>query len=234
MQLMAAISPGKICDQLKPFKKNFMMKLSAAGYWSSVLSIFFAIAYSVAQLLSEAKLIQHPQDLYWLLAPSLLLAPSFLVAMICLYFKADENKKLFTAIGVAFAILYCADVTLVYFSQLTVVIPAQLKNTINEKQVLLFDRKTFLMAVDCLGYFFMSLSTLFAAFAFQKENKWLYRGLLYNGLLLPVLILAFFYPVFYYVGALWMITFPLAMVNAAKLFNNKAELSFKMKLSYEH
>ena len=92
--------------------------------------------------------------------------------MICLHYKAGENKKLFTAIDVAFAILYCADVTLVYFSQLTNVIPAQLKNEINEKQVLLFDRRTFLMAIDCLGYFFMSFSTLFAAFAFQKENKW--------------------------------------------------------------
>jgi hypothetical protein len=211
-----------------------MKRLRAIGYWSSMLSLLFATAYSVPQLLSEARLLPHPQDLYWLFVPSLLLAPSFLIAMICLHFKADENKKLFAAIGVAFAILYCADVTLVYFSQLTVVIPAQLENEINEKQVLLFDRRTFLMAIDCIGYFFMSLSTLFAAFAFQREHKWLFRGLLYNGLLLPVLILAFFFPVLYYIGALWMITFPLAMINAAKLFNHKAELSFKLKLIYEH
>ena len=202
-----------------------MIKLKQIGIWSSILSLIFAIAYCVPQLLTEAKLISHPQDLYWLFSPSLLLAPSFLVVMICLHYKASISKKLFTAIGVAFAILYCADVTLVYFSQLTVVIPAQLKNTVNEKQVLLFDRRTFLMAIDCLGYFFMSLSTLFAAFAFQSENKWLYRSLLYNGLLLPVLVLAFFYPVFYYVGALWMITFPLAMINAAALFNHKSHES---------
>jgi len=35
------------------------------------------------------------------------------------------------------------------------------------------------------------------------------------------LILAFFFPVFYYLGALWMITFPLAMLNAARLFRNQ-------------
>jgi hypothetical protein len=211
-----------------------MMNLKPLGFWSSILSLFFAIAYSVLQILSEVKLIPHPQDLYWLFAPSLFLAPSFLVAMICLHYKAGKDAKLFTAISIAFAILYCADITFVYFSQLTVVIPAQLKNEVNEKQVLLFDRRTFLMAVDCLGYFFMSLSTLFAALAFKAGNKWLYRGLLYNGLLLPVLILAFFYPVFYYVGALWMITFPMAMINAAKLFSGKAPSSFKIKLSYEH
>ena len=90
------------------------------------------------------------------------------------------------------------------------------------------------MAVDCLGYFFMSFSTLFTAFAFQKESKWLYRGLLYNGSLLPVLILAFFYPVFYYAGAIWMITFPLAMINAAKIFKNRTQSSLTMKIVYEH
>ena len=197
-----------------------MMNLKPIGFWASVLSVIFALAYSIPQILSEAKLIPHPQDLYWLFAPSLLLAPVFLIVMICLHYKAAASMRLFTAIGLAFAILYCADVTIVYFSQLTVVLPAQIKNEINEKQVLLFDRRTFLMAVDCLGYFFMSLSTLFSAFAFRSENKWLYHGMLYNGLLLPVLILAFFYPVFYYVGVLWMITFPLAMINAAKLFSD--------------
>lgn len=90
---------------------------------------------------------------------------------------------------------------------------------IDETNLLLFEPKTFLLAVDCLGYFFMSLSTFFAAFAFKdQKTKWLYRGLLYNGLLMPILVLAFFFPAFYYVGALWMLTFPLAMINAAKLF----------------
>src|SRR4030095_2330579 len=117
-------------------------------------------------------------------------------------------------------LLYAGDISLVYFSQLTVVIPQLLRSEITEMHVLAFRSKSFLMAVDCLGYFFMSLSTFFAAFAFEND-KWLFRGLLYNGLLLPVLILAFFYPFFYYVGALWMITFPMAMLNTAGLFRKK-------------
>ena len=178
------------------------------------------------------KIIPHPQDLFWLFLPSLFLAPVFLIAMICLHYSADNRLQLWTAIGAAFAVLYCADVTMVYFTQLTVVVPAQLKGQINEKEVLLFDRKTFLMAVDCLGYFFMSLSTFFAAFAFKK-SKWLYRGLLWNGALMPVLVLAFFYPVFYYAGAVWMITFPLAMINAGKFFSRDLQIKFKMNMQYE-
>lgn len=211
-----------------------MVGLKKIGSWASALSILFAVAYSLPQIASELKLIPHPQDLYWLFIPSLFLAPSFLIVMICLHYMAPGNLKLFTAIGAAMALLYCADVTLVYFSQVTVVIPAQLRNAADENQVFLFERNTFMMAVDCLGYFFMSLSTLFAAFSFRSQNKWLYRGLLYNGLLLPVLILAFFYPVFYYVGAIWMITFPLAMINAARLFITSKKFVFKLKPRYEY
>ena len=88
------------------------------------------------------------------------------------------------------------------------------------------------MAVDCLGYFFMSFSTFFAAFAFRK-NKWLFRGLLWNGALMPVLVLAYFYPTFYYIGAVWMIIFPLAMINAAKFFKRDSQTKFRISLEYE-
>ena len=208
------------------------LTINKIGLWSATLSVIFGLGYSIPQILSELKVIPHPQDLFWLFLPSLFLAPVFLISMICLHYAADAGLKICTAIGAAFAILYCADVSMVYFTQLSVVVPAQLQGQVSEKQVLLFDRKTFLMAVDCLGYFFMSLSTFFAAFAFRK-NKWLYRGLLWNGALMPILVLAYFYPVFYYVGAVWMITFPLAMISAVKFFKNDSQTKFKISVEYE-
>ena len=213
-----------------------MDKIKVIGRWSALLSLFFAIAYSVPQIFSELKLIPHPQDLVWLFLPSLFLAPAFLVTMICIHFFVDEDVKIWTAIATAFSILYTICATIVYFTQLTVIIPQLLRNEINETHVLAFHTKSFLMAIDCMGYFFMSISTVFAAFAFYKDknNKWLYRGLLYNGLLLPVLILAFFYPVFYYIGALWMVTFPVAIIQVANLFKKDQELSLHLKkIKYE-
>ncbi len=202
------------------------------GFWAAVLSVFFGLAYSVPQLLSTAKVLPHPQDLFWLFLPSLFLAPVFLITMICLHYAATASLRIWTAIGMSFAVLYCADVTMVYFTQLTVVIPTELKGDLHEKQVLLFDKQTFLTAVDCLGYFFMSISTFFAAFAF-KNSKWLCRGLLWNGALMPILVLAFFYPVFYYIGAVWMITFPMAMINAATFFKRDSRSKLKISLEYE-
>jgi hypothetical protein len=192
--------------------------VNKTGFIAAVLSLIFAFGYSIPQILSTLKILPNPYDLFWLFLPSLFLAPVFLITMICLHFAAGPDVKLWTAIGVAFAILYCGDVTFVYFTQLTVVVPDQLHGVIKER-VLLFERNTFLMAIDCLGYFFMSLSTFFAAFSYKKY-KWLFRGLFLNGALMPVLVLAFFYPVFYYVGALWLITFPLAMISAARFFKS--------------
>jgi hypothetical protein len=201
-----------------------MKQVSMIGYWSAWCAAFFACGYSVFQLMSTAGIIPHPQDLFWLFLPSLFLAPAFLITMICLHYVADGDQKIWTAIGVAFATLYAVCISIVYFSQLTVVIPMLLQSSIDETHVLAFVRKSFLMAVDCLGYFFMSLSMFFAALAFRHEayGKWLYRGLLWTGALLPILILAFFYPFFYYFGALWMVFFPLAMLNAAKFFRREA------------
>lgn len=197
-----------------------MTHLRTIGYYSALLSLIFAIGYAIPQILSSSGILPHPKDLFWLFLPSLFLGPAFLATMVCLHYMSGKYK-IWTALGWSFAIMYCSMVTIVYFVELTVVIPPQLRGDTHKIELLLFDRKSFLMAIDCLGYFFMSLSTLFAAFAFRHHrNKWLYRGMLWNGLLMPILILAYFYPEFYYVGAIWIFTFPLAMINAAKYFRH--------------
>jgi hypothetical protein len=197
--------------------------INDTGKWSSLLAAVFAIGYSVPQLLSVAGLIPFPTDLVWFFVPSLLLAPSFLIAMICLHYKTAPDKKIWTAIAVAFAIVYCCIASSIYFAQLSVVVPGMFAGTVNETHVFYFNGKTVMVAVDTLGYAFMSVSTLFAAFAVrdQVKQRWLYRWLFSNGLLAPVIIVAFFFPALIYGGALWMITFPAAMIKLFQLFKNQ-------------
>jgi len=64
--------------------------------------------------------------------------------------------------------------------------------------------------VDILGYSFMSLATLFAAFAFtgkgiERTVRWF---MIANGLLLPFLALQIYYHPLIWIAALWAITFP--------------------------
>ena len=188
------------------------------GFWSAALSCLFAIGYSIPQLLSSFQILQHPHDLFWLFLPSLFLAPAFLVTTISLHYTASEEYRIYTAIGIAFAIVYCSFATLVYFTQLTVVIPPLLRGEIDKTHVLAFKSRSFLMAIDCIGYFFMSLSTLSIAFAFRTSGKTLFKWMLANGVLIVIFIPAFFVPFFYYIGAIWILTFPAAMISAAKIF----------------
>ena len=74
--------------------------------------------------------------------------------------------------------------------------------------------------VDLLGYTLMSLSTLFAVPAFASNDRgraarWAFAA---NGLLAPVLLPQVYFPNLIYLGALWLITFPLSMALLATLF----------------
>jgi hypothetical protein len=203
--------------------------INKIGSWSAYLSAAFGILYSIPQILSAVSLISHPTDLYYLFIPSLFLAPAFLVTMICLHYIINPEEKIFTAIAISFAVLYTAQVSLVYFTQLAVVLPMQLKGEINETHPLIFEGESFMVAVDCIGYGFMSISTFFASFAFANNTnqRWLYRGMLLHGVLAPFIIGSFFIPSLLAVGALWMITFPIAMINAGKFFNQGLTHGFK-------
>ena len=123
------------------------------GFWSAILSIVFAAGYDIAQLFSWLKFVTFPADQFWLFLPSLFLAPAFLIVIISLHITAGQREKIWTAIGVAFAIIYCAFATMNYFIQLTVVVPALARGEINETNLLVFKQGSFMFAIDCLGYF---------------------------------------------------------------------------------
>lgn len=193
-----------------------MNKTIIPGRWAARLSLVLGLIYSIVQILALLHWIPSPYDLIGMFIPSLLLAPAFLVTMACLHYSMENEARLFSFTGAGFALLYCALVSIVYFTQLASIIPLQLRNAAIAPQ-LLFNGSSIMVAIDCLGYGFMSLATLFTAFAFT-QHRWLYRSLLLHGLLAPVIIASFFFPLLLAAGALWMITFPLAMIQVLKLF----------------
>lgn len=202
-----------------------MKHINLTGFWCAILSLILALCYCMAQLLSWLNMLRHPHELFWVFLPSLFLAPAYLMTMLCLHYAAPAERRLWTAMGAAFGIIYCAFATLNYFSQLTVVVPALLQGSIDESYVLIFKQGSFPFAMDCLGYFFMSLSSLTAALAFRGTDNGLFRWLFWNGLLIVIFIAAYFNPFFYFVGSPWMVTFSLAMIYAARRFRQLAALS---------
>jgi hypothetical protein len=201
-----------------------MKYIAVTGFWSAILSALFGVGYCIAQLLSWLNVLPHPHELFWIFLPSLFLAPAYLVTVLCLHYSAPLSKRIWTAMAVAFGVIYCTFATLNYFTQLTIVVPDLVSGKINESHVLVFKQGSFFYAMDCLGYFFMSFSSLAGALAFREDDRKLYLWMLWNGLLVVIFIPAYFNPFFYYIGSPWLLTFTMAMVSAAKYFKRSEQL----------
>ncbi len=204
--------------------------VSKLGYWSAFLASFFSIIYIVGQLAEWLGLLgsgggpENPSTalgIIVLLIPSLFLAPSFALLMLCVHYYAPEDKKVWSHAGIVFATIYAVMVSINYYVQLTLVLPHMMRGEIESIRPFLFTPfDSFIYSVDVLGYSFMSLSTLFGAFVFTGPGleRTARRFMIANGLLIPFLLLQIYYHPLIWPAALWAITFPGATISLAKLF----------------
>ncbi|HWJ76272.1 MAG TPA: hypothetical protein VNX29_24170 [Kaistia sp.] len=188
------------------------------GFWSAIAALVFSIGYGIPQILQVAGVLRFPVDEILIFAPSLALAPSFVLAMVGLHATRPAPLRAWSLAGLAFAVMYATLVSIVYVIQLSAVIPAKLAggNAIS----MLFGccaPGNPLTGVDLLGYTLMSLATLVAAPALPAGSA-LRRCFIANGLLAPFLILQTAWPELIWIGALWLVSFPLAMALLARDF----------------
>jgi hypothetical protein len=207
------------------------------GLWSAVLASVFSIAYDVGQLGEWLGLMgsgggpEHDSTWYGLvilLVPSLFLGISFVVLMGSVHRQAPTERKIWSQTGLTFAIMYGTLICMNYFVQLTFVAPALYRGNVTDyvRPFLFHVFNSFIYSVDLLGYSFMSLSTLFAAFVFrgpglEKTVRWF---LIANGFILPFLALQNFYHPLIWVASLWAVTLPGSTIALAVLFRRKLKL----------
>jgi hypothetical protein len=194
--------------------------LKAIGYWSSLLTTVFAIVYIIPQLIQGVDMPATKKSLVWILTPSLFLAPSFLVMMVAVHYYAEPSRKIWSHIGVLFALAYFVFVSIVYFTTLTVTMPNTLHGNAESVALLRYIPKSFLSGIDALGYTSMSLSTLFAFPVFSKTGpeRWIRWAFLANGVIAPVILLTQVYPLTAYLGASWIVTLPASSILTTILF----------------
>jgi hypothetical protein len=207
------------------------------GFWSALLASIFSIIYIIGQLAEWIGLLgsgggpenaSTPLGLVLLLTPSLFLGSSFLILMLCVHYYAPEDKKIWSHAGLIFATIYTVLISINYYVQLTLVLPHLLRNEVESIRFLLFiPFDSFLYSVDILGYSFMSLSTLFAAFAFMGPGleRTIRRFLIANGLLLPFVALQNYYHPLIWIAALWAITFPGSTISLTVLFKRNVQIA---------
>lgn len=200
------------------------------AFWAAVACAITSVVYVLGQLLEWQGLLgsaggpesaSTPLGIAVLLTPSFLLGSSFLVLVAALHRLAPPTARVFSQVALAFATVYATLVSMVYFTQLTLVGPRLASGDTAGIEYLFFvPYRSFLFAVDLLGYSFMCMATLFAAFALPAL-----RGaptarflLLLNGALTPFLLFQMYEPRLIWIAALWGFTFPAAVIALARMF----------------
>lgn len=192
---------------MKPNKTIF-----AIGFWSALGTTLFALIYIVPQLIIGIDMPESKNDLFWILTPSMFLALSFLIMMVSVHYYAAEDKRIWSQIGMLFAVAYFVFVNIVYFTVLTVTMPHTLDGDIASVEILRYAPKSFMTGIDALGYTSMSLATLFAAPVFfgTKLKKWIRIFFISNGIISPIILSTQMYPLMAYAGSTWILTMPLS------------------------
>jgi hypothetical protein len=176
------------------------------GFWTAIVTIVVVAVFAVVAIptpprsgpfcasacvaypyVDVAQFI--PGDYLWLL-PGILLAPIFLVLMACIHASAAEAKKVYSRIGLAFALVYAVVILVDYFVQLTVVAPSlQAGETERLSLFTQYNPRGLFIALESLGYSMMTVAFLFAApvFAGGKAERAI-RALFTLGFVLAVAV----------------------------------------------
>jgi hypothetical protein len=194
------------------------------GFWSGLFAFGATSAYVIVQLLQVAGVFNFPVDEILIYGTSLCIVIPFILEILALHYITPADKKFWSHAALIFTSLYAAFVTANYIVQLATVIPATLKGTDDEIQLLKQTPHSLFWDFDAIGYIFMALATLFAIPVFKKQGyqKWVRYSLIAHTLVTPLIVFVYFYPNFsnklLMIGFPWAITAPLFMLLLALFF----------------
>ncbi len=150
------------------------------GFWAAILTVVVVAVFAVVGIATPARsgpfcvtacvvypyidVAQFiPGDYLWLV-PGILLAPTFVVLMACIDGYATEAKKLYSRIGLSFAVGYAVVIVVDYFLQLAVVAPSlQAGETDGLSLLTQYDPHGVFIAMEALGYLMLTVALLCAA-----------------------------------------------------------------------
>ena len=191
------------------------------GFWAAVVSTVFGLLYITALMANLTGAVEDgPWATAFQLAPSIVLAWGYMVLMACVVEAAPSERKIWAVIGFGFALMYSVMNSIVYFTELVVVLPRVLRNEGASVSVLLFEPGEFLFAVNGLAYGFMSMAALFAAPVFDRQgaDARVHWAMMAHGVIGPFIVGAVVWPPLTAIGALWIVTFPAMGILLAMMF----------------
>ncbi len=184
---------------------------SRLGFWAAILTAIIAAVFFIAGILTPprsgpfapaANVVPYPYtdvaafipgDYYWLY-PGILLAPLFVILMVCVHSYARSDRKLFSHIALSFAIIYATIILIDYVTQFTIVIPSILTNeTAGLSLFTQYNPHGFFITFETLGYTMMSGAFLFIAAVFaggrlERVLRWVFVAGVVAALVLFIML----------------------------------------------
>jgi len=206
------------------------------GFWSAIfasvftiLFVFTAIATSLMFPMKAWNGIQTYVENFNFLhmasfIPAFFLAPTMIVLIACINAIATTSKKIFSQIGLAFAIVYAAIIPTNYYLQLFVVRLNLQSGTLEGLSILAQPNlHSIFFALETLGYGFLSLATLFISLVFNsgKLEIWIRSLFIVSGAvgIFGVLVAPFDQPYLIFAGlGLWSLAFPISTILLSIFF----------------
>lgn len=210
--------------------------LSRMGFWTAVASGVLAFSWFAAMIIQSILSPPNPwsgisefsrafEPLQMLnFVPSLPLAAAFLMLMVCVYFYASEERKIWAMMGLVFTVVYSVMASVNYLIQLLVVRRSIAFNEIEGLGLLAHANPHSIFWALATSYAYMSLAMLFAAWVFKPRGperwvRWLFAAV---GVTAPVQFLGVLFELGLVVGApaglIWSIATPAACFVLAGVF----------------
>ncbi|MGI6585811.1 MAG: hypothetical protein ACOX3L_07725 [Lutisporaceae bacterium] len=217
--------------------------VSRIGFWSAILTtvwtIWFILAFGfyMSSLPSEwpgietfAASFEPVPYIAWVI-PCLLLALTFPIMMSSIYIYAFDDKKLWSLLGLIFAVMYGAILATNYWLLLTVVRESLLGGyTEGLEWFVIGSPHSITNTIEGIGYGFMGLAAIFASQVFDGNRLgiWLRCLFIVNGVagIAGVILGGLGIMTATMVSlALWCLTFPVATAMLAILFKRASEVT---------
>lgn len=230
---------------MKEYKNKLNKRVNRIGFWAAVFTAILAAVFITMGMFGSSSWDTFPGMVnyiwttiktidYALFIPAFLLAPVFVVLMASIHYYASVDKKIYSLIGLAFALIYATIITTDYFVLWTVVLPSTIMGeTAGLSLFSLYNPHGIFISLESIAYMMMSLALLFIAPVFQGSRieqalRWIFIAgfVLAIGSLVGVLLMK--YDIVMYEIAIITIYCPVLIISGiflGKIFQRAGNLS---------
>jgi len=195
--------------------------LGRIGFRAGLAAFTATCAYDVVQVLQVLGVVHFPLDEILIFGTSLCVVVPFVLEMLALHYTRPAGQRFWTHAALMFTTMYAVFGSANYVVQLTTVIPAKMRGTLDAVRVLEQTPHSLLWDFDAIAYIAMGLATLVVIPALRNAGveRWVRRACIANVLATVLAGVVYFYPTYsnrlLLLGFPWGITAPSFMLLLA-------------------